>query len=184
MGISWASNLYLVGGWPTPVRQLGWWHSQYMEKYEVMFQTTNQYMHWCLHLPSWLASGSDWLHGKYPQSVEHSRISEEVFFLGVACKQATPKSFRFFSSSAFKLKNPYDSYVHIRFITFIFMSVHPTKTSIFGVSHYLEIFRSQMSGEKRAQESWILTHFRCWVAHSTRWLNTISQSCWFVHNPD
>ena len=32
-----AQNIWLVGDWPTPlkndgVRQLGWWHSQYMEK--------------------------------------------------------------------------------------------------------------------------------------------------------
>ena len=37
----------LVGGWPIPlkkirVRQLGWWHSQYMGKYLKMFQATNQ----------------------------------------------------------------------------------------------------------------------------------------------
>ena len=36
----------LAGGWPTPlkndgVRQLGWWHSQYMEKQKA-FQTTKQ----------------------------------------------------------------------------------------------------------------------------------------------
>ena len=33
----WWLIIYLVGGWPTPlkndgVRQLGWWHSQYMGK--------------------------------------------------------------------------------------------------------------------------------------------------------
>ena len=35
---------YLVGGWATPLQnnsQLGWWHSQYMEK-QKMFQATNQ----------------------------------------------------------------------------------------------------------------------------------------------
>ena len=44
MSVAW---LILVGGWTLPirkiwVRQLGWWHSQYMEK-QNMFQTTNQY---------------------------------------------------------------------------------------------------------------------------------------------
>ena len=39
-------NNYLVGGWPTPlkndgVRQLGWWNSQKKEK-QKMFQTTEQ----------------------------------------------------------------------------------------------------------------------------------------------
>ena len=38
---------YLVGGWPTPlkndgVRQSGWWHSRYMESHKAMFHTTNQ----------------------------------------------------------------------------------------------------------------------------------------------
>ena len=42
----------LVSGWPTPSEkyesQLGWWHSQYMEK-SKMFQITNQYdVSWCI----------------------------------------------------------------------------------------------------------------------------------------
>ena len=42
----WGINWWLVGGgnlplWKIWLRQLGWWHSQYMWKYK-MFQTTNQ----------------------------------------------------------------------------------------------------------------------------------------------
>ena len=42
---------YLVGGWPTPlkndgVRQLGLWNSQYDGKNKKMFQTTNQIWYW------------------------------------------------------------------------------------------------------------------------------------------
>ena len=47
MMVWWVLYIYLVGGWPTPlkvwVRQLGWWHSQYDGKHNpLMFQTTNQ----------------------------------------------------------------------------------------------------------------------------------------------
>ena len=42
---------YLVGGWPTPlkndgIRQLGWWHSQYDGKHKKKkkIQTTNQFL--------------------------------------------------------------------------------------------------------------------------------------------
>ena len=35
----WLSHLPL---WKIWVRQLGWWHSQYMESHKVMFQTTNK----------------------------------------------------------------------------------------------------------------------------------------------
>ena len=45
----------LVGGIPTPlkndgVRQLGWWHSQYMESHNpFVFQTTNPLLFWVSH---------------------------------------------------------------------------------------------------------------------------------------
>ena len=54
----WFVRFILVGGIPNyPSEkyesQLGWWHSQYMEKIKAMFQTTNQSLTWNMTFWGW-----------------------------------------------------------------------------------------------------------------------------------